>query len=208
MANTSGFFDAQGNWWKIDPAQMGTGPTYTLNATATAPYSIVTSNNTVTGVSSAVMSGGGCGGSSYTAAFPNTAITFDWNIKPTVQILSEPGVLDKLIDRMVTLYKPEDPLIICVEKDFTPQQVREFVEVLNERDVKAVVIPGAHAGTGRPIFRPVKPERERIDILARIGEVWEQHPTLTLTELLQWWDGRVMEDDDFAAAVDVYMECQ
>jgi hypothetical protein len=198
MANSSGFFDGQGNWWKIDHTQMGSGPTYTLQANTGTNVHINSSAPSGTITSGTI--------NAYTAAFPNTAITFDWNIKPTVQILSDPEVLDKLISRMVTLYKPEDPLIICVEKDFTPQQVREFVDVLNDRNIKAVVIPGAHAGTGRPIFRPIKEERERIDILARIGEVWEQHPHLSLTELLKWWDGTQMNDDEFAAAVDVYMD--
>lgn len=135
---------------------------------------------------------------------PTTAY-INWPaIGPGKILLNDPGILDQLISKMITLYKPEDPLIICLDNDFTPQQINELAKYLEIKGIRGVIISGARAGTGRPIYHPIKEGRERIDILARIAEVWERRPDMHLTDLLEWWDGSHMEDDDFAAAVDVY----
>lgn len=136
--------------------------------------------------------------------FLSTANTIQWNVTPNWPVLNTPEIIDALITKMVTLYKPEDPLVICVDDDFTPAQVNEFRDALNACKLKAVVVRGARAGTGPAIFRPVKPEHERIDILGRLAEIWERKPDLNLTELLAWWDGTNMNDDDFAAATEVH----
>jgi hypothetical protein len=77
----------------------------------------------------------------------------------------------------------------------------EISQSLTRHNIEAVIIRGARAGTGRP---PGSGPDKRIDILARLAETWERHPDLTLAELLCWWSGTNMTDDEFAAATDVY----
>ena len=122
---------------------------------------------------------------------------------PTTITLS-PDVLKQLMEQIVTEYKEGGPLVICLDSEYTMTQIRELSAVLVDAGIKGVIITGGKAGTGKAIHRDLKEKYQFIDTLARIAMVWEQNPDLNLTDLLKWWHGEDMEDDDFAAAIDVY----
>lgn len=114
---------------------------------------------------------------------------------------------EALAEKIVTRYVPGNPLVICLDDDFTTEQVNEITGQLIRHNIEAVLIRGARAGTGRPQgthYTNAPDEGKRIDILARLAETWERHPDLTFAELIRWWNGENMTDDDFAAATDVY----
>lgn len=204
----NGWYDINGNYY-TDDSSNHTGSVNSIHYNGSGLVPNVTAGTAIT-----CGSGGGAGGATnlgypYSISFPNggilsTANTIHWNVAPTFDILNNPEIADALITKMVTLYKPEDPLIICVDDGWTTQQLREMSEVLKERGIQATIISGARAGTGPVIYRPVKEKHQRIDILARLAEVWERKPELNLAELLAWWDGQNMNDDDFAAATEVH----
>lgn len=127
------------------------------------------------------------------------------NLSPTPWALS-PAVVDQLLKKMVTVYTEDKPLVICVDNAFTSVQVREIGEMLEGSGIKGVVISGARAGTGLPIHRDLKEQYQHIDTLGCIAMVWERRKDLNLTDLLKWYHGEDLDDDHFAAAVDVYFQ--
>jgi hypothetical protein len=116
-----------------------------------------------------------------------------------------PELLDSLFDKMVTVVKPGEKVVLCFDTDITSEQCREVVEIAELRGIDGIVIRGARAGTGfKGNGQSFTEEEKRVDILARIGELWAHAPELKLTDLLEWWGGEEMEDTDFAAAVETY----
>jgi hypothetical protein len=114
-------------------------------------------------------------------------------------------VLDSLFEKMVTTVKPGEKFIVCLDHDVTTTQQNEMVEALNDRGLEGIVMRSARAGTGfagNP--QAFTQEEGRVDILARIGELWALAPELKLTSLLEWWQGQEMDDADFAAAVETH----
>jgi hypothetical protein len=187
----------------VDPASWGSGTVATNSTTGTIHYTTYPNGGYIT-PSGGIVAGGG-GGSSINHPWINTAVTFPLTVHPDAQTLSvHPEVMEKLISKMITVCKEGEPLVICVDADFTPQQLSELTEHLTSNGIKGVLIAGARAGHGPAIYRPIKPGHERIDILGRLAEIWERKPDLNLAELLAWWDGSNMNDDDFAAATDVH----
>lgn len=118
-----------------------------------------------------------------------------------------PPVLDSLFEKMVTVVKPGERVMICVDQDLTAEQCREVSEGLTDRGFDGIVLRGARAGTGfAGEQQNMTREETRVDTLARILEVWQQRPELKLTSLLEWYRGEEMSDEDFAAAVEVHFE--
>jgi hypothetical protein len=76
---------------------------------------------------------------------------------------------------------------------------------LKDNKVPGIVIRGARAGTGfNAGFIPPTDEDRRVDILARIGDLWEKCPTLRLTDLLNWYNGDSMPDEEFITSIEVF----
>lgn len=135
----------------------------------------------------------------------NITGVYDRYTTPNAATLT-PGAIEALAEKMVTLQKPGEKMVICVDHDATTTQVRELHDMLIERGIKnPIIIRGARAGTGflGNILLATE-EDKRVDVLARIGEVWAQRPDLKLTDLLQWYAGEEMENEDFATAVEVH----
>jgi hypothetical protein len=123
---------------------------------------------------------------------------------PSPEIFKYPGVLDSIIEKLATTVKPGEKIVVCVDMDVSWEQCHEIEEGLIQFRVPAVIIKGARAGTGfLDGFQPKTTEERRVDVLARIGEVWAQRPDLKLTELLSWYNGGEMDDEDFASACEV-----
>lgn len=122
----------------------------------------------------------------------------------TPDMLKQPGVMQAIIDRIVTIVKPREKVIVCFDNDVDWVVSSDLRDMLRDCGIDSVVLHQVKVGVGSPTT-PV-PEDKRVDILARIGEVWARNPTLKLTDLLCWYTGAQMEDDDFAAAVEVYYE--
>jgi hypothetical protein len=154
---------------------------------------------------------GGSGGN-YSIIYPSGVagggggnVVTDWGMYSSQSEPPEPPVdTEALIEKMVTRYAPGSPLVICADNELTAAQMNEISQSLTRHNIEAVIIRGARAGTGRGHPRPVREECKRIDILAQLAETWERHPDLTFAELIRWWSGENMADDDFAAATDVY----
>jgi hypothetical protein len=153
-------------------------------------------------------------GTSISGVFPSTwSYPNTWSypyggtiVTPNAQMLQDPTVMPKLIDKMLTVQKPGEKLIVCVDNDFTPQQIQELADSLTAQGVDAIIIPGARAGYGYGGVIPFRDEQRRIDILARIGELWERRPDLALTDLLEWYRGEHATDEDFVAAIEVHFK--
>jgi hypothetical protein len=112
-----------------------------------------------------------------------------------------------LVEKMVATVKFGEKLVICVDSDVSTSQVTDLQEQLHEHGLRGVIIRGARAGTGfKGNVLLATSEEQRVDILARIGEMWAQQPNMKLTDLLQWYAGQEMEDDDFATAVEVHFQ--
>lgn len=160
--------------------------------------------------------GGGGGGYQYPINIvTNTATTYypNWvgtgyTTGPVFTYEPDQATLDRLtienvVDRMITQIDKKQPLVVCVDSDVTNQQMREIADTLTANGVHATVIRGARAGYGFPATN-LPMEDKRVDVLARIGEMWERAPHTKLTDLLSWWDGSEMTDEAFAAAVEVH----
>lgn len=156
---------------------------------------IYSSSASGTGGPYGVVAGGG-GNGAYMAA--------DWQTSVYPPVSREPVDTEALAEKIVTKYVPGNPLVICIDNDLTAEQVNEITGQLIRHNIEAVIIKGARAGTGRPSPGLVADEGKRIDILARLAETWERNPDLTFAELIRWWSGENMTDEDFAAATDVY----
>lgn len=115
-------------------------------------------------------------------------------------------VIEALFGKMITVVGEDEKVIVCVDPDVPDADQSRIAARLTELDFKGIVITGARAGKGLPLERLPSPEEERVDILARIGEIWSHRPDLRLTDLLSWYTGGPMEDRDFAAAVEVHFE--
>ena len=176
-------------------------PTYPL--TINAPVMITTANTNINWPNLNITAG--------------TAVPANWigtqqvyynhpylNLDPN-QATMTPEVLESLFEKMITVVKPGEKFVLCFDGNVTAQQCSEVQEVLKDRELEGIVISSARAGVGfRGNPQGFTQEEERVDILARIGELWALCPELKLTSLLEWWHGEEMDDKDFAAAVEVY----
>jgi hypothetical protein len=137
--------------------------------------------------------------------YPTTVNNSYYDFTPNSEQIKNIGV-DALVERMVTKIKKDDIVVICVDNDATTEQLREIANKLSEQGIKGTVIRGARAGTGFPYKGKMTDEDKRVDILARIGELWASRPDLALTDMLKWYTGEDMTDDAFAVAVEVHFK--
>ena len=141
-----------------------------------------------------------------TNTFPGTYSYYPVTADPNSSWLT-PEVLESLFQKMVTTVKPGEKAIVCVDLDLTAEQCLEVKEGMNNTGIDGIVMRGARAGTGfAGNTQNMTREETRVDILARLLELWQQRPELKLTSLLEWYHGEEMEDAEFAAAAEVYFE--
>jgi hypothetical protein len=157
--------------------------------------------------------GGGGGGGKYNiyagTAVPNMYSTAVINYNPpnVSEWLTMPGMIDTVIEQLTTRVKDDEKVVVCVDDDMSWEQVKEIQTGLKENKLTGVVIRGARAGTGYAGgYIPPTPEEARVDVLARIGEIWALNPSLRLTDLLQWYDGQDMTNEEFATSVEVHFQ--
>ena len=189
-----------GNWIGTEPINL------TTPLTLSAPLNIVTTSGTTN------------------ISWPNTAPMYI-NIPPYMStsttfyppyypagldpnaVTLTPELVDTLFEKMVTVVKPGERVIICVDQDLTSEQCREVSDGLTDRGFDGIVLRGARAGVGfKGNPQNLTREETRVDTLARILELWQQCPELKLTSLLEWYHGEEMNDEDFAAAVEVHFQ--
>jgi hypothetical protein len=121
--------------------------------------------------------------------------------------MTMPGVIDSIIEQLTTRVKDGEKVVVCVDDDMTWEQVHEIQTGMTRNKMSGIVIRGARAGTGYGGgYKPPTPEEARVDVLARIGEIWALDPKLRLTDLLQWYDGQDMTDEEFATSVEVHFQ--
>jgi hypothetical protein len=119
--------------------------------------------------------------------------------------LTMPGMIDTVIEQLTTRVKDDEKIVVCVDDDMSWDQVHEIQRGLKDNKLTGIVIRGARAGTGyKGGYVAPTPEEARVDVLARIGEIWALNPSLRITDLLQWYDGQEMTDEEFATSVEVH----
>jgi hypothetical protein len=182
---------------------------YGLDTISDTVYTNLPLNLNITGITTASTTTNPIwmGGSAGTGTGPYVVVpgnTWQYNFEPNNLTLT-PEVIDCLFEKMVTTVDKNQKVIVCVDLDLTSEQCHEIKEGLNDAGFDGIVMRGARAGTGfggNP--QNLTKEEKRVDILARIGELWELAPELKLTDLLEWWGGEEMQDEDFASAVETY----
>ena len=142
----------------------------------------------------------------YPGVYANGSYPYPVNMSP--ELLKQPGVLDAIIEHLVTIVKPGEKVIVCVDTDLPSAQCNEIQEGLRYRGLPGIIIRGARAGTGFPsdprLFDDPAAEDRHVDFLARMGEIWGLRPDLKFTDLLSWYTGNDMADADFAAAFETH----
>jgi len=118
-------------------------------------------------------------------------------MKINKKILSSADI-DKLIKQACLTVSKDDVLVISVDPGTSNTQMQELARQFNEY-CKAIVMasPEIMVKTeGRP-----RDENERIDILARLGLIWETNPNMRLGELIAVIMGEkkesLMDIDDY-----------
>ena len=188
-----------GNWIGTEPINL------TTPLTLSAPLNIVTTSGTTSWPNTAPMYINIPPGWS-TATTYGTAFTYLYYPDPNAVTLT-PELVDTLFEKMVTVVKPGERVMICVDQDLTSEQCREVSDGLTDRGFDGIVLRGARAGVGfKGNPQNLTREETRVDTLARILELWQQRPELKLTSLLEWYHGEEMNDEDFAAAVEVHFQ--
>lgn len=205
MASTEGY-DSYGNHIYVGGGGGGeyTSESWpTIDLSTQGPLNIMmTGTNTNTNISPWTV-GTNIVGGPYLSGPANFSYPINISLDPNQSTLQFDGILEDLFEKMVTRVKPGERIVVCVDDDVTDTQMRSIIDEV-ARKFDGVVIRGARAGTGLRGDMVLKEEDERVDILARIGEIWEQRPDLKLTDLLSWYAGQSMEDGDFASAVEVH----
>lgn len=135
---------------------------------------------------------------------PSSPPLIPWGHYPNSATLSKTEVKD-LAESITTLVKPGEHVVICVDADVTDEQKTELQWSLNGAGLYGIIIRAARASTGYAYdWNASTPEEARVDVLARIGEVWSRRPDLSLCDLLEWYRGEHMDDADFATAVELH----
>jgi hypothetical protein len=141
----------------------------------------------------------------------NTNITYGtggtttWTLAPWALSSPTPEIIECMIQNLTTTVKPGEKVVVCVDDDMTWEQVHEIQQGLQDNHVPGIVIRGARAGTGfNDGYLPPTAEEARIDILARLGELWGKIPQLRLTDLLAWYNGDSMSDEEFITSAEIY----
>lgn len=138
--------------------------------------------------------------------YTTTGNTIYWNPPLTADkaTLSRAEISD-LVDIMTTRVQPGEKVIICLEHDVSADQVQTLSKVLGDLQIEGVIIRAAKAAVP-PLPMPFSAREQRVDYLARILDLWEQRPGLLLTELLSFYQGQQMGDNEFVTAVETWFE--
>lgn len=150
---------------------------------------------------------------------PNTVLTYpgnysigttshsiQWNppLKVDSLTLSRAQVSD-LVDEMTTRIQPGEKVVICLEYSVTDEQMHELRRILDDLHVEGVLVRQARAAIP-PLPMPFSAREQRVDYLARILDLWEQRPGLLLTDLLAFYQGQQMGDNEFITAVETHFQ--
>ena len=134
----------------------------------------------------------------------NTSGTAYWNqpLKADSATLTRMQVSD-LIEEMTTRVQPGEKIVICLEYSVTDQQMDEIRRILADLQIEGILIRQARAAIP-PLPMPFSAKEQRVDYLARILDLWEQRPGLLLTDLLSFYKGEQMGDNEFVTAAEVH----
>ena len=116
--------------------------------------------------------------------------------------------LERFAKAYVTQVLPGDKIVICMDDDVKDEQIAHLAQLLKEQNIEGIIIRCARAGKGytpNPPF-PERSQDQRLDYMARILDLWEQRPDLTLSELLCWFRGEKITDEDFSAAAEIHFK--
>lgn len=136
----------------------------------------------------------------------NTSGTSYWNtsLKADSATLTRMQVSD-LVDEMTTRIQPGEKVVICLEYSVTDEQMHELRRILDDLHVEGVLVRQARAAIP-PLPMPFSAREQRVDYLARILDLWEQRPGLLLTDLLAFYQGQQMGDNEFITAVETHFQ--
>lgn len=105
--------------------------------------------------------------------------------------------LEQLARKVVTLFPPGETLVLVVEAYWSDEQLRQFQVMFDHLDDhRKVFILRKPRKMELVRQKKVASRTERIDLLARIGIVWEENPGLSLRMILDTMFGINREGDD------------
>ncbi|HEV2353006.1 MAG TPA: hypothetical protein VGR89_02080, partial [Puia sp.] len=135
----------------------------------------------------------------------SSVFTAPVKVVPVKPVMGEDAI-SRFITKLVTIIHPGDRVVICVDDDYSNDGVAELANKLSVQDIPGIIIQGARAGKGFGKRQEDQTSHDaRMDTLARIAAIWENHPELKLTDLLGWWDEGEYDDDIFAACTEAYV---
>lgn len=134
---------------------------------------------------------------------------------PSAQIL-ESMSCERLAAAYSTLVKPGEKIVVCVDSDVSAEFLARLKQEMEANRISGIIVPGARAGTGclipSAVTGPDSPAVKQLEILARIGDCWQQCPGVLLSELLAWFRNMnfiassKISDEYFAAATEVHFK--
>ncbi len=139
---------------------------------------------------------GGGGGGGYIGSGSYSAGDYVLDGKPiSFEVLTE------LAKKIVTVFPPEETLIMVVDSNWSDYQVSALEMIFKgmfggppERKGKLLIVREPRKMALVKSER-VRTETERIDLLARIGIIWEDNPGLTLAAIIDTMMGVQRSDD-------------
>jgi hypothetical protein len=100
--------------------------------------------------------------------------------------------IDKLVKTICMSFKKDETVIICVDEGTSSQQMSELATALRDYGGLTGFVMTKPAGLAKADTGKPRSEDDRVDILARIGVIWEQYPHLRLGQLM----AMVLETDN------------
>ena len=144
---------------------MGTATSYPINVTAS------TAATAYSGIYSAagIYPGGAGGGGGFSEAVQHRELTS--------------GEIARLSRQMATIYPEDKTLLVCVDSWWSDWQIEGMRVALNHEERKAMIIRTPKAMT-LVTDTGESSETQRLDILTRIGVIWEKNPGMTLAMII------------------------
>jgi hypothetical protein len=93
------------------------------------------------------------------------------------------GEVEKLAKECTKTIGKNETLIVCVDPDTPMEQMNELKKVLAAKGVDTIIAAGPITIDKASNQKPSTLD-ERVDILARIGVLWDEHPNLRLGQLI------------------------
>lgn len=129
----------------------------------------------------AVSSGGG-GGSGYSIGGflpPPGPIVSDMKLNRRTLTADE---IKKIIEQIVVTVKPGERIIVVVDADNDQAKVNELSLALTSCGLDGIVMSQVEVEVFQP--EPVTSEFDRIDVLSRLGVIWQENPHFRLGQLI------------------------